>query len=209
MISDRRRLGAGWERELVVRAAAAARAGVHLIQIREPDLDGRVLSTVVEECVEAVRGSRARVIVNDRLDVAVTTRAHGLHLRGDSFPAARARANTPAAFVIGRSVHSVAELERADSGEGLDYVMFGTVFASPSKPGAAAAGTRALAEIVQSTALPVIAVGGMTVERLAGVAAAGAAGFAAISLFAEPSVEELALVVGRAAAAFDTPPTVP
>src|SRR5688572_7868800 len=87
MITDRSRLGAGWEDALVARVAAAARDGVDLVQVRERDLDARVLTRVVERCVAAVARTRTRVLVNDRVDVALAAGAHGVHLRGDSMPA--------------------------------------------------------------------------------------------------------------------------
>ena len=74
------------------------------------------LTRLVERCVEAVRGTRARVLVNDRVDVALAAGAHGVHLRGDSMPAARARIVAPPAFLVGRSVHSPEEALRAQAG---------------------------------------------------------------------------------------------
>lgn len=135
MVTDRRRLAADQETNLTDRVAAAARAGVHLIQVRERDLEARPLTRLVARLIEAVRGTGARVLVNDRLDVAVAAGAHGVHLRGDSLPAARARQVAPAPFIIGRSVHSREEALRAQDGGGLDYLVFGTVFTTDSKPG--------------------------------------------------------------------------
>src|SRR5688572_21057384 len=103
MITDRRRF-AGAEDALVQRVAAAAAAGVNLVQVRERDLDARDLTRLVARCVSAVQGTRARILVNDRLDVALAAGAHGVHLRGDSLPASRARALAPIGVLIGRSV---------------------------------------------------------------------------------------------------------
>ncbi len=161
MVTDRLRLDGDREQALVERVGAAARAGVHLIQVRERDLAARPLTRLVERCVEAVRGTRARVLVNDRVDVALAAGAHGVHLRGDSMPAARARMVAPPAFLIGRSVHSPDEALRAQAAEGLDYLVFGTVFATASKPGAVVSGLDALARVAAATRLPVIAIGGM------------------------------------------------
>ena len=84
------------ERPLVALIGEAARAGVDLIQIREPDLDDRALVTLARAAVAAVRGTPARVIVNDRADVALAAGAAGVHLRGDSMPGrARARDDGP------------------------------------------------------------------------------------------------------------------
>jgi thiamine-phosphate pyrophosphorylase len=209
MITDRRRLGAGWEAALIERIGAAARAGVHLIQLRERDLDARSLTRLAAQAVEAVQGTTSRVLVNDRVDIAVAAGAHGVHLRGDSVSARRVRAIAPAWFVVGRSVHSRQEMERADEEGGLDYVLFGTVFETVSKPGVAAAGVEALRVVVAATTIPVLGIGGITAARAGEVAGAGAAGMAAIGLFADGPPEHLQVTARQAALAFDTLGTVP
>lgn len=185
-VTDRRRFGASWEHALVHRVRAAAVEGVHLIQIRERDLDGGPLTRLVAACVGAVRGTRARVLVNDRFDVAVAAGAHGVHLRGDSFAAPRVRACAPPGFLIGRSVHSVSDAVAAADGDAINYLIFGTVFESASKPGRVASGLRDLSAVVCATAIPVLAIGGITSDRIADVMRAGAAGVAAISMFDMP-----------------------
>ncbi len=198
VITDRTR---GGEDALVERVHAAARAGAHLIQVRERDLDARPLLRLVTRCLQAVARTGARVLVNDRVDVALAAGAHGVHLRSDSPPASRVRTIVPPGFVIGRSVHGKAEARRATADGGVDYLMFGSCFPSASKPGRDAAGVAALAEIVIATLFPVLAVGGVTLERLAQVRHAGAAGFAAIGLFDTPP-EALPLVLSRSVEAF-------
>jgi thiamine monophosphate synthase len=110
----------------------------------------------------------------------------------------------PAGFLIGQSVHSPAEA--AVAGESADYVIFGTVFETLSKPGQAAAGCTALHDAIRATTAPVLAVGGVNVDNAAEVARAGAAGVAAIGLFASASVETV-LAVDRIVRAFDLPVT--
>jgi thiamine-phosphate diphosphorylase len=170
---------------LVGRIRHAAEAGVTLVQIREPLLDASVLHALVSRSVDAVKGTSCRVVVNDRMDVALAARAHGVHLRGDSYAPARVRAAWPDAL-IGCSVHSAGEAARRAAAGGADYIVFGTVFGSDSKPPEhPVAGVDALAEVVRTTApLPVLAIGGVNLERAASVAATGAAGIAAITLFA-------------------------
>ena len=214
MITDRRPPSTGGPRRgfaasqdaLVDRVAAAARAGVHLVQVRERDLDGRALTQLVERCLLAVQGTSTRILVNDRLDVALAAGAHGVHLRGDSVPGPRIRTMAPHAFVVGRSVHAREEAAR---GDGLDYLIFGPVFETGSKPGVPAAGTSGLSDVAAATTIPVLAVGGMTPERAAEVARTGAAGFAAIGLFADCPVDALQLIVRTASMAFDTLGSVP
>ena len=206
MITDRQRSATD---TLAARVRAAARAGVHLVQVRERDLEGRALTALVGQCVRAVRGTRARVVVNDRLDVALATGAHGVHLRGDSVSATRVRAVVPPGFLVGRSVHSPAEAAHVTEEGGLDYLIFGTVFPSASKPGRDAAGVAALTATVAATGLPVLAVGGITIDAARQVASSGAAGIAAIALFADGMLERLQTTVSAVNMAFDTPWTVP
>jgi thiamine-phosphate diphosphorylase len=183
MITDRRRFAA--EDALVQRVAAVAAAGVNLVQVRERDMEARDLSRLVTRCVTAVRNTRTRILVNDRLDVALTSGANGVHLRGDSMPASRARALAPIGFVIGRSVHTVAEAITAHAEGGVDYLLFGAVFATASKPGQPPAGVQALADVVRATPLPVLAVGGISSDTAPQLAGTGCAGFAAIGWFAD------------------------
>jgi thiamine-phosphate pyrophosphorylase len=194
MVTDRRRTAGS----LPERVGAAARAGVHLIQIREPDLEGGAYAALAAACVRASRGTGARVLTNDRADVAVAAGASGVHLRSDSVPPARARVLLPPPALIGQSVHDADEPEWSTAAGVLDYLVFGTVFSSASKPGRAPAEVKRLARLVTRTPLPVLAIGGVTVERMAELATSGAAGFAAISLFRDTPLEQLPDVIALA-----------
>ena len=194
---------------LVARIRAAARAGVHLVQIRQPHLDARRLYALVEEARAMVDGTPTRVIVNDRVDVALEARAHGVHLRGDSMPATRMRRLARVPMLVGRSIHDREDAQRVAAAADLDYLICGSVFPPRSKPAGTIAGVEALREVCRAVACPVLAIGGMTVDRLREVAGAGAAGFAAISLFADPPPDHLSAVVRDARGAFDTPLSVP
>jgi len=131
-------------------------------------------------------GSATRVVVNDRFDVALASGAHGVHLRGDSLGTPAVRASAPGGFLIGRSVHDAAAAKAA---VGADYLIAGTVWPTASKPAAhPTIGLEGLSEIVQATSVPVLAIGGVTLERAHLLLKQGAAGLAAISLFA-PSDE--------------------
>lgn len=182
---------------------AAAQAGADLVQVRERQLDDRALVGLVRAALDVTAGTSARVLVNERADVALAAGAAGVHLRDGSIPASRVRAIVPAGFLIGRSVHSEAAACEAEADGGCDYLVFGTVFPSATKPGGhPVAGLDALERVCRAVRLPVIAIGGITEARVAEVAAAGAAGIAAIGLFAD------AAAAGRAVAAvcgrFDT-----
>lgn len=184
LVTDRRRLAADAAPTapafdpLVRQARWAAEAGLDLIQVRERDLEGGALADLAGAIVDAVRGSRTRVVVNERADVAIGVGAAGVHLRGDSFPAAAVRSLAP--LIVGRSVHEPAEARSA----GADYLIAGTTFATVSKAGAVRLlGEDGLGAIVRSASCPVLAIGGISIARVAAVAAAGAAGLAAIGLF--------------------------
>jgi thiamine-phosphate pyrophosphorylase len=119
------------------------------------------------------------LFVNERLDVAMAVPAAGVQLGYGSLPVSAARALNPA-WWVGKSVHSLAEAEAART-EGADYLVVGPVYASASHEGRAPLGLERLAEIVALDAqLPVIAIGGITIERVAPIRAAGAHGVAAI-----------------------------
>ena len=182
LVTDRHRVEAD---RLVALVAAAARTGIDLVQVREKDLEGRALTQLVAQCVDAVRGTRARVIVNDRLDVALAAGAHGVHLPSSGVPASRVRSIVPRGFLVGRSVHDPDEAAGVAQEGGLDYLIFGTVFPTTSKPGVTAAGLERLAATVAAVRVPVLAIGGVTRERIAQVRSTGAAGIAAIGLFAD------------------------
>jgi thiamine-phosphate diphosphorylase len=179
LVTDRRRA------DPLRQARWAAGAGIDLIQVRERDLEAAALAALVTQMLAATRGTPTRIVVNDRLDVALACGAAGVHLRGDSVPVAAARRLASAGFLIGRSVHTVDEAERAD---GADYLIAGTVFPTASKPEHpvhAFLGVAGLAAIARAARAPVLAIGGITDDRIEQIAAAGAAGFAAIGLFAE------------------------
>jgi thiamine-phosphate pyrophosphorylase len=187
LITDRHRLPDSSFTSLLNQIHAAAAAGVQLVQLRERDLEGRDLLELTRQAMATVRGTATRVLVNDRLDVALTAPAHGVHLRGASFRPSRARSIAPAGFLIGRSVHSVDDAA-ATANERVDYVLFGNIFETASKPGQPGVGLDALRAAVRATSVPVLALGGITVARVPQVLETGAAGFAGISYhFAGPS----------------------
>lgn len=212
LVTDRHRLVSAAVKEpagilqVIELVGAAARAGVDLIQIRERDLEAGLLHGLVSRCMEAVAGTGAKVVVNDRLDVALAAGAYGVHLRSDSIPTDSARELAGPSLLVGRSVHSADEAaDNADS----DYVIMGTIFPSMSKAAdRASLGVGELGQAVRRTSAPVLAIGGVTLERVADVARAGAAGIAGIGLFCPPPATtpdaHLQAVVRGVRRAFDT-----
>jgi thiamine-phosphate pyrophosphorylase len=198
LVTDRRRF-ASLERGLFEQVQYAADAGVDLVQVRERDLEAAALVDLAEQIVHITRGSRTRVLVNDRVDVALATGADGVHLRHDSVPVAAARALAAPGWVIGRSVHSMEELQSA---AGADFVIAGTVFPTASKrPEVGLLGLDGLRTLVSASPAPVLAIGGMALERIGQVAAAGAAGIAAIGFFLQDRLKD---VVSDARSRFDS-----
>ena len=187
LVTDRRRLAGPdvpFERAracLTAQARHAAEAGVDLVQVRERDCPAAGLAAIVRDMVAAVRGTRTRVLVNDRLDVALACEADGVQLRGDSLPVDAARRLAPPGFLIGRSVHSA---EDAKAAANADFLIAGTVFPTVSKGvSAPLLGVEGLHAIARAVPIPVLAIGGVTEMCVDRIAQAGAAGCAAIGLF--------------------------
>ncbi len=177
-----------------IAAAAAAEAGIDWIQIREKDLSGKECSSLTREALvrtaksSSNKTSPTRIIVNDRLDVALAKRAGGVHLGEQSLPLAEAQRlvenrDEGKDFVIGVSCHSL-EAARAAASGGADYLFFGPVFATPSKAAfGAPQGLERLGEVCRAVSIPVLAIGGITLANASDCLAASASGIAAIRLF--------------------------
>ena len=168
-----------------IRRAAAAGAG--WIQIREKDLDACSLVELARLAVAETRAAGARVLVNDRLDVALAANAAGVHLGEKSLPLETViewrRSTGRSDFLIGVSCHSLESAHAAARG-GADYIFFGPVFATPSKAAfGAPQGIERLFEVCTSIEIPVLAIGGVNLENARACIAAGATGVAAIRLF--------------------------
>lgn len=172
-------------------------AAVDAVQIRESDLDPAVLRPLATRVAARARGRSTLILVNDRADVAVAAEAGGVHLRGTGPPVERMRRLHAAPWIVGRSIHRPAE---AGLHRGADYLLFGTVFASDSKPqGAHAAGPGDLrSAVLAAGGTPVLAIGGVTPDRARLCLRAGAAGVAAIGVFLPPGVRTGALGPARA-----------
>lgn len=174
--------------ECIRRVVAAEPAwGQRWIQIREKDLEGRALVELARFAVREARSVSARVLINDRLDVALAANASGVHLGENSMPLEavtewRRSASRPD-FMIGVSCHSIDSARAAERG-GADYIFFGPVFATPSKAEyGAPQGIERLREVCAAVAIPVLAIGGVTYENMFVCVEAGAAGVAAIRWF--------------------------
>jgi len=155
-------------------------AGLRAVQLREKDLAARELLTLADTLREATQRHRARLIVNDRTDVALAASADGVQRTHSSLPVSALRGITPPGFLVGASVHSEAEA-RGAAAEGADFIVFGPVYETASKRRyGPPQGLAALEAVARAVDRPILAVGGLTPERVTEVLAAGAAGVAVI-----------------------------
>jgi thiamine-phosphate diphosphorylase len=188
-ITDRAASGVDDHAEIARRLFAV---GVRCVQIREKSLPDRELLAAVDASAALGRACGARVIVNDRVDVARLAGAGtGVHLGEEDLPADAARALLPPEAPIGVSTHDPDAAARAFGLEFADYVAFGPVFESPTKTARGARGLGALARVAAKKTRPLVAIGGVTIETLGAVWDAGADSAAMIgALYAGGRIEE-------------------
>jgi thiamine-phosphate pyrophosphorylase len=185
------------ERRLLEKIAECAAAGVEMIQLREKDLGIRELEALGRKAMATLGGTKTRLLINARTDVALACGAHGVHLPANDLAAsdvrsifARAGVGEP---VIGVSTHSLAEVASAEA-HGADFAVFAPVF---EKAGTASReGVEQLRQICHRAEaaqppMPVLALGGITLENACACVAAGAAGIAAIRLFQQNDVHAI------------------
>lgn len=214
LITDRRRLSArlgcdlaAVDEPLLAQVGAAAAAGVDLVLVREGDLPAAALAQLTDRVLTRLRDRATRVLVNDRADVALACRAHGVHLKATSMAPRQVRQIAPRGWLIGASVHG-ADLDRAG---GADYLIAGTIRPTPSKPaGAPLLGIDGLHMVARAVhPIPVLGIGGLTADDVPALKAAGATGLAGIEVFLPAAAAHLEESVHRAVArlrlAFDSP----
>lgn len=187
-VTDRSQLAGG--RTLSDTIGAAIAAGVDWVQIREKDLPTWELLALVSAAVALAAHGATRILINDRLDVALAAGAHGVHLGGESMPLAEvirwcSKSGVPENFLIGASCHSANDVVVAEQ-HGASYVILGPVFDSPTKARfGPPLGLQVLSEACRAVKIPVLAIGGVRLENARACFDAGAAGIATIRLFQE------------------------
>jgi thiamine-phosphate pyrophosphorylase len=192
-VTDRRNLSAAapsvGSAALAEKIAMLVAAGVDWVQIREKDLPARQLAALVREALRRTRTvNSTRILVNDRVDVALAEGAAGVHLGESSLPVHEVKSLIRSRvsgrdILVGVSCHSLESAKSAATG-GADYIFFGPIFATPSKAAfGEPQGVARLAEICGALTIPVLAIGGITLENAGACFRAGAAGIAAIRLF--------------------------
>jgi thiamine-phosphate pyrophosphorylase len=162
--------------ELVKNAVAG---GVDLVQLRDHNLPAGELMELARKLKVAV-GSKGRLVINDRADVAMAVEGVGLHMPENGLPTRAGKHLMGRYEIVGRSVHSV-DAARSAAAEGAEYVTVGTIFKSSSHPDGKPVGTGIITELTKDSSFPVLAIGGITAENASEVIQAGAAGVAVVS----------------------------
>ena len=185
-ITDRRQLTA--HESLLDCIARQLTMGIEMIQLRERDLDAHELYALAQAVMALPNPHGTRFLINDRADVALASGAAGVHLRGHGPAPSTIRAITPPGFLIGVSCHSVDEVRRS-ADEGASFSVLAPIYPTPGK--GPALGLDCLRNAASAVAIPVLALGGITAQRIPECLATGAAGIAGISLFQRPATPAL------------------
>jgi thiamine-phosphate pyrophosphorylase len=183
---------------------AAMAAEIDLVQLREKQLHAGVLYQLTENAAAITNGSLTRLLLNDRADIASAAGADGVHLSSNSIPTGVVRNTFGREFLIGVSTHSLAEATNAAE-TGADFIVFGPVFETSSKQQYGE--PLGLTELAKATStlkpFPVLALGGITIDRVSECFSAGAQGIAAIRMLNDPS--RLSDIANDIRARFDRP----
>lgn len=171
--------------------AACIAGGVDIVQLRDKTMEARPLLARARLAAEVCRDHGVPFILNDRPDLALEAGADGVHVGQDDAPPALARRILGPEAIIGFSTHAPVELD-ASTGEPVDYVSAGPVFATPTKPGRPGTGTGYLAYAAAHAGCPVFVTGGVTPETVGAMAAAGARRFVVVRWLTEAPDPELA-----------------
>jgi thiamine-phosphate pyrophosphorylase len=159
---------------------ATIAGGCRLIQLREKEWPSGRLLPLAERLCDRCRRAGVTFIVNDRVDLAISVGADGVHLGQDDLPSRVARPLLRPGMVLGRSTHSVAQAREAQS-EGADYIAVGSMFPTQTKPDFELVGPELIRAVRPATKAPLIGIGGITRENVAEVIRAGADGVAVVS----------------------------
>ena len=178
LITDRRQIKGS---PLVDVLREAFKGGLKMVQLREKDLPGKALYELACEVKELAEDYGAKVLINDRLDVAIAAELDGIHLPSNSFTITEARRILSEERIIGVSAHSPDEAFTAER-EGADFVTFSPIYYTPSKAGyGKPQGLESLEEVCSKVNIPVYALGGIKRENVRDVMGRGASGVAMIS----------------------------
>ena len=181
---------------VVEQARAAARGGAAWVQLRDKSASDGDLAALIRQLLPEMAALSTLLIVNDRVEVALATGAHGLHIGQGDGDAAAIRQRMPPGMILGLSIETVAQARLVPPG--VDYIGAGPVRATPTKPDhAIPIGFDGLAEIIAAAALPAFAIGGLKQSDAKAVRATGAIGMAVVSAVTrapDPEAATLALL---------------
>ena len=147
--------------------------GADLVQLRGKTQSAETLTDVAKGMVQIAGETKTPVIINDHPEVAVNARAQGVHVGQDDEKIASVRASVDHPIVVGKSTHSVAQAVVAER-EGADYIGFGPLFATPTKPDYAPIGLAQIREVHEKVTIPIFCIGGIHIDNLQQVIDAGA-----------------------------------
>lgn len=165
---------------VIEQARAAAQGGAALIQIRDKDASDADFAALVKQLLPEIAAYGAQLIVNDRVEVAIATRAHGLHIGQGDGDARAIRQLLPQGMILGLSIETEAQARLIPPG--IDYIGAGPIRATATKPDhAPPIGFAGLAQITATAKLPTYAIGGIGLGDAAAIKAAGGIGMAVVS----------------------------
>ena len=170
-------------RKLALLAVLWAKAGVGIVQIREPWMTDCSLLEFVKVVISRLAVFDTKVVVNDRADIALAANAHGIHLKDEPLAVNRVREYGTKDWLIGRSVHDLETTKKVCDDGYIDYVVAGTVKSTSSKADKKVIGLEGLQKIATAVNTPVLAIGGLNFSDAASVQKAAGAGLAGIRLF--------------------------
>jgi thiamine-phosphate pyrophosphorylase len=171
-------------------AKKTIRGGAKVIQLRDKSANKGALFSISKSLAELCRDSDCLFIINDYLDIAIAAGADGLHIGQDDLPLTVVRDELPIDKIVGVSVRTLAEAQKAQA-DGADYIAVGSVFPSSTKKEAEVVGLERIKQIKQAISTPIVAIGGISRENIGQVVASGAAAAAVISaVFSESNIEQ-------------------
>jgi thiamine-phosphate pyrophosphorylase len=167
---------------VVAMTAQLCGGGVDVLQLRAKKLEAREIERLARQMLPVTRDHGVPLVINDHLEIAAAVGSEGVHVGQDDDAVARARAVVGAECFVGKSTHSLAQAVAAQA-EGADYIGFGPLYATGTKPDYVPIGLQDIAEVHRLVALPIFCIGGVNAGRLDEVITAGARRVVVVSAF--------------------------
>lgn len=171
-------------------AGEACEGGAKVIQYRDKNSTRQEMLEIADAIRKITKECDSLFIVNDFLDIALSSGADGVHLGQDDIPIKRAREITPDSFIIGISTHSLEQALAAEKA-GADYIGIGPVFATPTKESYAPIGLSVVGEVIRGVNIPAVAIGGIKIENISELAEIGVRNVAMVRVFKEKTREKV------------------